>query len=174
MSEIKTSHFRWNRRIEFAETDAAGIAHFSTFLIVMEQAEHALFRSLGLSVFSQLDVVIGSTAWPGSPASIEAIGDASNLILTWPRVRCECEYFSPARFEDELIVEIWIGRLGTKSMTLSHQIWRDKTLLARGKMVTVCSIKNRTTGQLVGCPIPQGLRDSFARWHDPEPDTPLN
>jgi acyl-CoA thioesterase FadM len=170
MLEIKASHFRWNRRVEFAETDAAGIAHFSTFLIVMEQAEHALFRSLGLSIFCPVDAISGSAAWLG------AFGDAANLILTWPRVRCECEYFSPARFEEELIVEVWIARLGSKSMTLLHQIWRDQTLLARGKMVTVCSIKNRTTGQLVGCPIPQGLRDSFARWHDPdpEPDTPRN
>jgi acyl-CoA thioesterase FadM len=174
MSEINASHFRWDRRIEFAETDAAGIAHFSTFLIVMEQAEHAMFRSLGLSIFSSIDSIPGSASWPASTTGHGALGDEANTILTWPRVRCECEYFSPARFEDELSVEVWIERLGSKSMSLTHRIWRDEILLARGKMVTVCSIKNRTTGQLFGFPIPQTLRDSFARWHDPTPDMPLN
>jgi hypothetical protein len=44
------SPIRWQRRIEFCETDAAGIAHFSPMFPCMEQAEHALFRSLGTSV----------------------------------------------------------------------------------------------------------------------------
>ena len=47
-----SSAFLWERRVEFHETDAAGIAHFSSLLIFMEQAEHALLRSLGLSVAS--------------------------------------------------------------------------------------------------------------------------
>ena len=42
--------FQFERRVEFCETDAAGIAHFSSLIVYMEQAEHALLRSLGLSV----------------------------------------------------------------------------------------------------------------------------
>ena len=32
--------YRTSRRIEFADTDMAGIAHFSRFYVFMEQAEH--------------------------------------------------------------------------------------------------------------------------------------
>ena len=42
--------FRVKRRVEFADTDMAGIVHFSAFFVYMEQAEHELLRSLGLSV----------------------------------------------------------------------------------------------------------------------------
>ena len=39
--------FKLTRRIEFAETDMAGIVHFSNFFRMMEATEHAFFRSLG-------------------------------------------------------------------------------------------------------------------------------
>ena len=42
--------FRTSRRVEFRDTDAAGIVHFSVFFTWMEAAEHELLRSLGLSV----------------------------------------------------------------------------------------------------------------------------
>src|SRR5688572_30626127 len=48
MSTYKTS-----RRIEFRDTDAAGIAHFSVFFTFMEEAEHEFLRHVGLSVHVQ-------------------------------------------------------------------------------------------------------------------------
>ena len=39
--------FKHIRRVEFAETDMAGIVHFSNFFRMMEATEHAFFRSLG-------------------------------------------------------------------------------------------------------------------------------
>ncbi|MGY8650976.1 MAG: acyl-CoA thioesterase, partial [Verrucomicrobiia bacterium] len=48
------------RRVEFSETDAAGIVHFANFYRYMEYAEHAFFRSLGRSIVD-LDLDIG---WP--------------------------------------------------------------------------------------------------------------
>ena len=42
--------FKAVRRVEFSETDMAGIVHFSNFFRYMETAEHAFYRSLGFSV----------------------------------------------------------------------------------------------------------------------------
>ena len=39
--------FTMQRRVEFAETDMAGILHFSNYFRFMESVEHAFFRSLG-------------------------------------------------------------------------------------------------------------------------------
>ena len=44
------SEFKLTRRIEFAETDMAGIVHFANFFRMMESTEHAFFRSLGLTI----------------------------------------------------------------------------------------------------------------------------
>ena len=36
--------FHYRRRVEFCETDAAGIVHFSAYFQYMEQAEHSRSR----------------------------------------------------------------------------------------------------------------------------------
>ncbi len=52
--------FTITRRVEFSETDMAGIMHYSNFFRFMETAEHAFFRSLGFSIVStQTDPPIG-------------------------------------------------------------------------------------------------------------------
>ncbi|MBL8848408.1 MAG: acyl-CoA thioesterase, partial [Planctomycetaceae bacterium] len=42
-------HFVSQRRVQFSETDMAGIVHFANFFRWMEEAEHEYFRSLGLT-----------------------------------------------------------------------------------------------------------------------------
>ncbi len=42
--------FRTTRRVEFRDTDMAGIMHFSAFFTTLESVEHEFLRSLGLSV----------------------------------------------------------------------------------------------------------------------------
>ena len=78
------SEFTTTRLIEFADTDMAGIAHFSRFFFFMEQAEHAFFRALGLSIHMERD----------------------GELVTWPRASTSCDYANPVRFEEELIVKL--------------------------------------------------------------------
>jgi len=51
MSQVYT----FRRRIEFRETDMAGIVHFSNFFAYMEQAEHDFLRSVGMGVICEAD-----------------------------------------------------------------------------------------------------------------------
>src|SRR5689334_13386265 len=89
--------FKIVRRVEFSDTDMAGIVHYSNFFRYMEAAEHAFFRSLGFSVVTQqVDPPVG-----------------------WPRVRAECEYKQPLRFEDEVEVHMLVSE--KKSKSLSYQ-----------------------------------------------------
>ena len=44
------SEFVYRRRVQFAETDLAGIVHFSNIFRYMEEAEHALWRAAGLTI----------------------------------------------------------------------------------------------------------------------------
>ena len=50
MKSFPDTCFRMSRRVEFVETDAAGIAHYSSFYHYMEEAEHAFLRSIGRSI----------------------------------------------------------------------------------------------------------------------------
>src|ERR1051325_8722118 len=108
--------FRVNRLVEFADTDMAGIMHFSAFFRFMEAAEHALLRSLGLSVYSTIN------------------GD----VVTFPRVAASCEYRSPARCEEELAIDVTVERVGTKSVTYAFAFSHSGRELATGRMTSVC------------------------------------
>lgn len=108
--------FVTSRRVEFRDTDAAGIMHFAAFFCFMEQAEHDLLRSVGLSV---------------------VMHDADGKI-SWPRVAARCDFSSAARFEDLLTIEVRIARLGDKSITYAHRFLREGQELARGEITAVC------------------------------------
>jgi acyl-CoA thioester hydrolase len=110
------SSFHVQRRVEFCETDSAGIAHFSSFFLYMEQAEHAFLRHVGLSVFQ-----------PDQEGTI-----------TWPRVNAQCDYVGAVRFEDLLDVHVSIKRLGQKSVTYVFEFTANHRLVASGQMTSVC------------------------------------
>src|SRR6185295_13859024 len=87
--------FKVTRRVEFSETDMAGIVHFSNFFRYMESAEHGFFRSLGFSIStSQIDPPVG-----------------------WPRVHAECDYRQPLKFEDEFEIHMLVSDKKSKSLS---------------------------------------------------------
>ncbi len=133
--------FSWRRQVEFCETDAAGIVHFSSLIIYMEQAEHALLRSVGLSV---------------APTATSSRATQPDLKVSWPRVRVECDFLKPARFEDVLLIQIGIAAMGGKSITYQSRITRDSDTIAVGKIVSVCS--RHSDEGLRGVEIPDSIR----------------
>ena len=54
-----TAQFVTTRRVEFADTDMAGIIHFANYYRYMEEAEHTFIRSLGLSVGDRACLALG-------------------------------------------------------------------------------------------------------------------
>lgn len=111
--------FTTTRRVEFCDTDMAGIVHFSTFYKWMEQAEHDYFRSLGLSIVTQ-------TGKDGT--------------YGWPRVMAKCRFESPAHYDDMVELRLTVVRRGVKSLTYSCEFWRDDVRLAIGDMKTVSCV----------------------------------
>ncbi len=131
------SEFTLRRRVEFADTDLAGIVHFSRYFHYMEAAEHAFFRSLGFSI-----------AEPGS-----GIG--------WPRVEASCEYKAPLRFEDEVDVHLTVTQKKSKSLSYSFRLVKvapgPEQEVALGKLTVVCVAMDPETGTMKAVPIPETL-----------------
>ena len=44
----KPEAFLYHTKLEFADTDSAGVAHFTSILKMVERAEHAFLESLGI------------------------------------------------------------------------------------------------------------------------------
>lgn len=132
--------FRTSRLVEFADTDMAGIMHFSSFFRYMEAAEHELLRSLGFSVYSEID------------------GD----IVSFPRVAASCEFHSPARCEDVLDIDVTVRRVGTKSVTYGFQFSQQGRDVAIGEMTSVCC--RVPHGQApVSIPIPDAIAEKLRK-----------
>ncbi len=133
--------FRTERRVEFCETDAAGIVHFSSLLLYMEQAEHAFLRSLGLRVIDQ----------PADPAYPD------RQRISWPRVRVEADFAGVARFEEVLSIDVGLQRLGGKSISYRFQLSVEGRPVASGSITAACC----TVGPgnvLKAVPIPEFIR----------------
>lgn len=90
----RISEHRCTYRITFADTDAAGVAHFSTYFRLMENTEHDLYRRIGTHAF-----VVEAGGFKGMP-----------------RVRATCEFKAPLRFEEEVDVRLTVVELGQKKI----------------------------------------------------------
>lgn len=108
--------FLTRRRVEFRDTDAAGIVHFSAFFFWMESAEHELLRAARVPVVERL------------PDGVDA---------SWPRVSASCDYVSAVRFGDEVTIAVSVTQIGRTSITYAFEFQRDRRLVAKGRVVAV-------------------------------------
>lgn len=132
-----TAPFRVSRRVDFADTDMAGIIHFSNYFRYMEFAEVAFLRSLGLSV---------TMAW----------GEEK---LGFPRVSATCDFLHPVRFEDVVDIEVRVERVGNKSVTYSFDFAHQGKPVAKGRVSAVCCRMRSGVHALEAVEIPAEIRE---------------
>ncbi len=138
--------FTITRRVEFPDTDMAGIMHFSNFFRFMEAAEHAFFRSIGASVVMR----------------------EGGRSIGFPRVRATCQYRRPARFEDELRIRLIVREVQPRRLRYEFLFHRpgeegDRPI-ARGELEVAC-VEHQPDGTLSAIDIPK----SIAAQLDPAP-----
>ncbi len=130
--------FRMTHRVEWTETDAAGIIHFASYFRYMEVTEHAFFRSLGFSISSQ-----------NSPVKVG-----------WPRVHVECDFKSPLKFEDEVEAHLLVREKKEKALVYDFIFRRVKPEpvieVARGSLTVVCVTRDGT-GKMKAVKIPDAI-----------------
>ena len=127
------SEHQYRRRVQFADTDLAGVVHFSWIARYMEEAEHALWREAGLSIVPA-DAAVG-----------------------YPRVAMSIEFKAPLYFEDEFVDHVRIEAMSARSIRYAHTITRGDELIATGSMTAVCVEKGSRPMRAVE--VPQNVRD---------------
>lgn len=128
--------YKVTRRVEFAETDMAGLVHYSNYFRYMDATEHAFYRALGFSA---------GEAGAGEP-------------VNWPRVHAQCHFKKPLRFEDEVEIHLLVTRKRSKAI---HYEFRFRKLnamppeeVARGCLTIVCAGR-RPDGSMYARPMPE-------------------
>jgi YbgC/YbaW family acyl-CoA thioester hydrolase len=137
--------------VEFSETDAAGLVHFSNFFRFMEKAERVLFANAGIPLFSS----------------------EANSIGGFPRVQASCQYRRPAAFGDHLQSQLWLEQLRASALHYRYRAWRLSTveglktsenapvLVAEGSLVTVFSRRDSKTGAISAQLLPDEWREKL-------------
>lgn len=138
--------------MEFADTDVAGIMHFSNFFRFMEVCEHAFMRSLGLSVH---------------PLGVESGAVSNSTDVGWPRVHASCDYKKSLKFEEEVEIELVIEEIRKRTIDYTFNFWKNpddgeqKVLAASGKFTVVCVSWDDASKGMKAVEIPAEIRSKL-------------
>ncbi len=135
MSAGERLPFRFQMRVYWEDTDAAGIVFYANYLKFFERARSEWLRSLGHEQ--------------------EALRREAAIafVVSETSVR----YRRPARLDDVLSVSVEVRHLGQASLEIGQQAWRADELLAQATIRIGCV----ELGTFRPCRIPNDIRDSL-------------
>lgn len=133
--------FAERRRVEFHETDLAGIAHFSNYFRWMEATENAFLKSIGIPLIEQ-----SGTSFRG-----------------WPRVRASAKFQQPVTYGDDITIQLWIDEVRDRSVAwrftvIRHRDGEPDTKAATGTTTTVYAEKDAGSPELRALEITETIR----------------
>jgi acyl-CoA thioester hydrolase len=134
--------YRLRRRVNFYETDAAGLVHFSWFFRYMEEAEHALWREAGLSIHAR-DGEFG-----------------------FPRVSASFDFHRALRFEQEFDVLLRVTAMTKKTIRYTCLLLDGETKIATGTLVVAC-VRRRPNEPMTSTDIPPEIATRLQVAPDP-------
>jgi acyl-CoA thioester hydrolase len=104
-------------RVRYAETDQMGVVYYANYFIWCEIGRVEFFRQLGYD-YKQMEVA-----------------DDCHL----PVVEASCRYRSPARYDDEVVIETSVSALRSHVIKFEYRLLRtgDNQLLAEAETVHV-------------------------------------
>jgi acyl-CoA thioester hydrolase len=120
-------------RVRYAETDAMGIVHHSSYIVYFEEARSAYARERGVPY-----------------SEFERTGHY--LVVSEVNVR----YLKPARYEQALVIRVWISEMKSRTMIFQYEVLDSDTQQRLATAVTKHVCVNRD-GQIAR--IPAAWRD---------------
>jgi YbgC/YbaW family acyl-CoA thioester hydrolase len=122
----------FERRMRWADVDAAGILHFPRIFEIVEEAEIELLRQIGFPMFETLKE------------------------FGFPRVRIECDFKKMISLDALFRLRLEVGKVGRSSIQYDFQAFTAQNELALEGKMTVAVLKD---GKLTK--IPKDLRDAL-------------
>lgn len=130
------------KKVEFSDTDMAGLVHFSNYFRYMEVAERDFFESLGINLIQSIP----------------------KELLGYPRTRAECKFSAPLRFGDTVKIHLAIKAIKDRAIDYQFRLFRHSpktsTPVAKGHLTTIYTELNKD-GELESKPLPKTLLDKI-------------
>jgi acyl-CoA thioester hydrolase len=140
VAESVSEPFRHDLRVRYSECDVQGVVfnanYLSYFDISMTELWRAAFGSYGSMMERGYDLVVAEA-----------------------HIRFE----APARFDEQLVLEVEIEKLGNTSIVTAHRLRRGEESLAHGTLRHVF-VRLETMGKAA---IPDWAREALAPWVAP-------
>lgn len=108
---------RYALRVQWEDTDAAGIVYYANYLRFIERGRSDLLLRNGID----------------QRGLIESENGAAFAVRA-----CNVDYLKPARLHEELVVTTAITELRGASLTLGQEVWRGEELLVRAEVKLAC------------------------------------
>ena len=124
-------------RVRYAECDLQGVVFNAHYLVYFDTSLTAMWRE----------------AFGGYPRILER---GLDVVVAEAQLR----FRAPARFDEELTLEMSLTRLGETSITSQHRVRRGDDLIVEGMLRHVLV----DLATLSKTPIPGWMRDGLARW----------
>jgi acyl-CoA thioester hydrolase len=139
--QFRNGTYLHSLRVRYGETDQMGRVHHANYLLYMEEARTGMMRALGARY-----------------ASLEADG------VGLPVRKASLRYRSAAKYEELLVVETSIERVGPASITFTYRIVRPETdgqstAIASGSTELACISMAGGAGTLMH--LPESVREIF-------------
>ena len=100
---------KFNLRVSYRDTDKMGTVYYANYLVFFEQGRSEFMREVGFT-YRQLE----------------------ELDLFFPVMHTECNYHSPAKYDDLLTIETSISELKNASVIFAYKIKCGDKLIATG------------------------------------------
>ena len=108
---------RYALRVQWEDTDAAGIVYYANYLRFIERGRSDLLLQNGIDQ--------------------RALIDAENGVAFAVR-SCHIDYLKPARLHEILVVTTAMTELRGASLSLGQEVWRGEDLLVRAEVKLAC------------------------------------
>jgi acyl-CoA thioester hydrolase len=126
-------------RVRYGETDQMGVVHHANYLLYVEESRTGLMAARGYSY-----------------AELERRGFAL------PVRKCELRFRSPARYEDDLVVQTEVRKLGAASVVFASEIRRPKDGAWIASVTVELACVRKGSAGLELCTLPEELRERLS------------
>ncbi len=124
-------------KVQWSDTDAAGIVFFGNFYKWMDAAAHHFFNQIGLNP--------------------ETLYEKEKI--TYPLLEAQCQFKSPLRFGDEVTVVSSVVEASRRAFKMTHDFYKKDKLVASGYTWRAWTDFSGTEPKAV--PIPDEVKEAF-------------
>lgn len=121
-------------RVNWGDTDKAGIVYYPNYFKWFDIAGHQFFRSIGLS-----------------PAKL---AEEENIVL--PLLDARCTFEKPLYYDDIITIKTEVAEVNRKTVKLNHAVYRGEERTGHGYEIR--GWVKETHGRLSAVPIPDNVR----------------